>query len=92
MRRTVRLPRRLLLGPGTNNDVKLPRLFFDWGTRVDAYSDINTYYTGLWDDIWDNKSEFVELLLHLRPPVFDTDCHDTFAYAIRYGCNQAIAK
>ena len=67
MRRAARLPRRLLLGPGTNNDVKLPRLFFD----------INTYYTGLWDAIWDNKSEFVELLLHLRPPVFDTDCHDT---------------
>ena len=67
-KRAARLPRRLLLGPWTNNDVKLLRLFFDWSARVDAYSDINTYYTGLWDAIWDNKSELVELLLRLRPP------------------------
>ena len=43
--------------------MKLLRLFFDLGARVDAYSDIDTYYTGLWDAIWDNKSELVELLL-----------------------------
>ena len=67
-RRAARLPRRLLLGPWTNNDVMLLRIFFNWGARVDTYSDTNTYYTGLWDAVWHNKSELVELLLRLRPP------------------------